>query len=150
MNLDHLPTAGGYDVIQTPAQIHGSQLGRTISTPEQLLAIHAAELKQHHKHEQWRYEQEVPAFISRNRWYLHCPHCRGGVSCGPAWPIACCFECGAVFDHVWFPENWKEIEAVLLARPALDNRHWLLGETLEQLIEQNVSRGLAPARGGQA
>lgn len=145
IDLSGLPTTGGYDVVSTPTQIHGRpDLGIAIATPEDLLARHLASLATYHKPAPWRCSSPVVAFVSANRWIFTCPHCRGGVSCGPAWPIGCCFECGAVFDQIAYPSDAAELEATLIARPGLYTRHWLPHESHRDLVAQNIDHQCHP------
>ena len=145
VDLSALPTHGGYDVIATPTEIHSRpDLGIVIKTPEDLLARHVASLATYHKPVQWRCETPVGAYVSASRWIVICPHCRGPVSCGPAWPIACCFECGAVCDHLTYPEQAAEIEVTLLARPGLFTRNWLTSESHADLVAENIAHDCHP------
>lgn len=143
MDLTHLPTTGGILVIQTPAEIYSRpDLRVSIQTPDDLIAWHAASLVKYHKPSPWHCEIQVTAFISANRWMFLCPQCSGGVSCGPSWPIGCCFECGAICDAITYPDAAADIEAVLLARPGLLNRNYLPSDTLETLVVENLERAL--------
>lgn len=45
-----------------------------------------------------------------------------------------------IYDIV-FPEFRSEIERVLSARPPV-NRNWLIGETIDDLVEQNRAHGI--------
>lgn len=151
MDLTHLPTSGGVLVIQTPTEIYSRpDLRLSIQTPEQLVAWHAVALKKYHKPDPWHCETPVTAFISANHWVFLCPQCSGGVSCGPAWPIGCCFECGAICDAITYPEAAVDIEAVLLARPALINRNYVPSDTLDTLVVENVSRDLTVGKSAAA
>lgn len=145
IDLSALPTTGGYDVIATPTQMYSRpDLRIVIATPEDLLARHVDALAQFHKPAQWRCSVPVAASISASRWIVICPHCRGGVSCGPAWEIACCFECGAVCDQIVYPENANELEATLLARPGLYTRNWHPAESHEDLVLENLDHECHP------
>ena len=82
-----------------------------------------------------------------------------------------CFECGfGVIDEFWrqalslstalgvkaalefmgnymlidydFPEEFEEIESLLLQRSNVKNRNWELGETVERLMQENYIRGM--------
>jgi len=45
---------------------------------------------------------------------------------------------------VEFPEDRATIEAILLLRPNPANRNWLPGETLADLVLENVVHGIQP------
>lgn len=71
---------------------------------------------------------EVPAGepllarIHRGQWIADC-ECGGATFVDPEWPFTYCFTCRQNGDHirpVTFPENWKEIERVILERPVND------------------------------
>jgi len=49
-------------------------------------------------------------------------------------------EAGEVYGIVW-PENWREIEAALRARP-VPAMNWLPGEDVADLLAENEARGL--------
>lgn len=76
------------------------------------------------------------AYVNDNRWIADCPRCGAGIAVHPEWAFAGCLGCGAAFAHVAAPAHWPEIESVLLARPPR-NRHWHVGETLDQLRAEN-------------
>ena len=87
----------------------------------------------------------VAAYISDNRWVADCPACHGGIACWSENPRGACLTCGRIYQTT-FPKNREQIEAVLGARPA-QNRHWLLGETLDMLKAENIARSL-PVKDG--
>jgi hypothetical protein len=80
------------------------------------------------------------AQVQGGRWVVRC-QCGGHEVVSPSDPVAFCFSCcntdnkGAL-RPVKFPEAVKEIEAALMMRRA-ENRHFLKGETVMDLIEQN-------------
>jgi hypothetical protein len=43
-----------------------------------------------------------------------------------------------------WPANLGDLEAVLLARPVMATRNWLPGETVADLVGENVDNGLVP------
>lgn len=51
--------------------------------------------------------------------------------------------CGLICRAQW-PANVREIERVLLARPVPGTRHWSPGETLAELVAENIEHGLVP------
>lgn len=85
-------------------------------------------------------DETLDVYVSDNRWVADCPACNGGIACWSENPHGACYDCGRIYRTA-FPRNQKQIEAVLLARPAR-NRHWLLGETLDMLKAENIEHGL--------
>lgn len=57
------------------------------------------------------------------------------------WAIACCFDCGAVYEGLALPEDWVEIERLLELRPRRSSRTWLATESLNDLRAQNLLIG---------
>lgn len=90
----------------------------------------------------WLVEAPAEALVSGGKWIVRCA-CGNGPSASPAWQLALCFECGAVFEGVTFPEDAADVELALLARPQLRNRHWAAPETVADLIAENVQHGVA-------
>lgn len=68
-------------------------------------------------------------------------------SCGehpiysPEWQVACCFNCGAMYDGVPPPQDLQEIERILLLRPRMKNRNWDSSETVAMLLDENLQHG---------
>lgn len=85
--------------------------------------------------------------IDAGRWLVGCPWCVGH------WQYASrldrrffCVDCGNVeIGGRWIRADWpgseQEIEAVLLERLMPETRHWLPGETPDDLREQNLMHG---------
>jgi len=97
----------------------------------------------------------VYARINAGRWQGLCPDCGGGEYLSVDEPVFWCCSCGNVSNGhrprpVIFPaaEEREFIEAVLLERrgPVLPGggspRNWEPGEGLEQLVAENVARGV--------
>jgi hypothetical protein len=79
------------------------------------------------------------ARVEHGRWIANCP-CYSGVLVNPEWPKAGCLECGRWWPVV-FPQNWRDIEDVLLARPRASQRGWI-GESIEKLEDENRAHGV--------
>lgn len=88
----------------------------------------------------WVYTgQPLPMIVSGSQWQLVCP-CGNYPSFEPEWALACCFECMAVIRQQ--PrEFWWFAQQVLVRRPKLENRHWLIGESVRTLVRENVEHG---------
>ena len=112
-------------VIGTPLHAHA------VRTPEAYLAAHAtfiAALRAHLPDDRtwrdpWPAPDGAPPIVSGGRWLVLCD-CANGCSASPEWDLACCFECGAIYRRLAWPENREAIEAALLAVP-MSARHWM-------------------------
>lgn len=77
--------------------------------------------------------------VSDSCWQLVC-ECGNCPSYDPEWALAACFTCGAVYRQPP-PEDWREIQRILTLRPRLNNRHMLPGQTLADLVAENLEHG---------
>jgi hypothetical protein len=115
-----------------------------VGSPEQLARKHRAALtKLRQRGVQAVEHRAIGALVMRvnhGRWLGDCV-CGAGVGGHPAWPEARCFACGAVYTPS-FPAEAEAIEAVLVARPAVDTRNWQPGESVATLEAENRARGL--------
>lgn len=82
----------------------------------------------------------LKARINHGRWLADCLSCGQGMFTRPDWRIACCGECGAVYNGVIFPPRLDEIVLVLLARPDRRNHNWD-GESVWKLKLENRLHG---------
>lgn len=80
------------------------------------------------------------AYILRGAWVVSC-ECGETLFYEPGKSFFCPTCLNAHIAHsarpVIMPENRKEIEELLLKRPNPQNRNWLVGESLENLIAEN-------------
>lgn len=128
--------------IGLPKHIHNA------TTPEAYREIQRtfiAQMKQARPHWPWRdpwvYVGEPKrAIVTGGFWKLLCD-CGNAPSVEPSWKLACCFECGAMYEDVVIPDEWREIEATLLARPLMATRNWLPGETVDELLSETSEHG---------
>ena len=81
----------------------------------------------------------APVKVSESCWQVVCP-CGNTPMYDPKWALACCYTCGAIYVQQP-PEDWREIERVLLNRPNQINRHMLVGQTLDELRAENRKHG---------
>jgi len=90
----------------------------------------------------WEVRGIVAAEIHRSAWVVSCPFCRNAQVAEFGEPFFCvdCVMQGNGFKAmgIIFPENIDKIERILLKRPDPNTRNWLLGETIEQLIAENI------------
>ena len=94
-------------------------------------------------HLNWRqpfvHSEVVPFKVSDGHWQVVC-ECGNHPAYDPEWELACCFTCGAIYEQEP-PDDWEEIERVLLNRPKQNNRHMLVGQTVEELKAENREHG---------
>lgn len=98
------------------------------------------------------------AYMSFGRWVALCPRpgCLNGEAFGrcddgtvgglEAARFTCRREyggCGLQCGVNW-PPNIADLERVLLSRPAPSARNWHPGETVEDLVRENLTHGLVP------
>lgn len=92
-------------------------------------------------------------FVHRGQWVANCPmpgceNAEGVATPGDAFqtgnglgavgaPAASCSACGLRFGVEW-PDHPERIMAVLAERFVPGTRHWVPGETIADLEEQNV------------
>lgn len=128
--------------LRRPEHIHNVQ------TPDDYKAFQAAMLQlQNGKRPQdralapWTCLAPRAVYVAFGKWLLRCV-CGNAPSVDPEWRLACCLECGAVFEQVAVPADYQAIEAVLLLRPAMRNQNWLPTETLDDLRAENAAHGV--------
>lgn len=100
-------------------------------------------------------------YLSHGRWVARCPRpgcanaeafgrCDDGTVGGLAADGFNCRAshggCGLQCAAQW-PANRPDIEALTLGRPAPSTRNWLPGETLDELLAENMEHGLVPVVG---
>jgi hypothetical protein len=97
----------------------------------------------------------LPARMYHGQWVVNCPRCpnvekRGLCDDGTVGGVDdrtfVCREshggCGFRADVLW-PATIAEIEALVAARPR-PFRNWSPGETLQDLLRENIENGVAP------
>ena len=93
----------------------------------------------HEATEAERSRASVP-YINRGQWLMDCA-CRNAPSVSVEWELACCFECGAIYQGgLVFPSNREALERVVAAR-ARNHRNWTPTESLEDVRRDNLARG---------
>ena len=98
---------------------------------------------------------EVQARVNQGRWLCDCPNpgCGGALVVSFKDRFFVCTTCGSpenggAWYRVAFPPQKEQIERELLKRPAKDawrahNRNWELGETVDDLRQQNRDKGIS-------
>ena len=84
--------------------------------------------------------------INHGRWIVDCPFCpsaelmneSGLFMCQSCWNI----NNGRAYHNVAKPNNRIKVERALLKRPEQENRNWKPGETVAQLLAENIEHGV--------
>lgn len=115
-----------------------------VRSAEELLAKHEAALATARQRgvdvSRHDVREPVVAHVNHGRWIADCS-CGSGVSVDLEMP-GCCFDCGAVYWVMKFPEDFARIEHVLALRPRMENRNWVPGEDLAKLLLENELNGI--------
>lgn len=126
--------------------------GYNVPTPAAYRAWQAAVIAQHRQARPrlaWRdpfvSSSPVTPIVNGGRWVVVCPDCGNAPLYDPEWQLACCPDCGAIYEQLVPPSDWQAIEAVLMARPALYQRNWTPRETLADLVAENAAHGVVPS-----
>jgi hypothetical protein len=119
--------------IMTPLHVHGAR------TPEEYRALQRKFIKQGRIARPalaWSDPAVAPiappVFIAGGKWVVRCL-CANCPSVHPVWRLACCFECGAIYEDLQVPEAAAAIAATLLERAHPSQRNWLPSEDLVRL-----------------
>lgn len=92
-----------------------------------------------------RWVLEVRAEVIRGRWMVKCPWCPEVQPVNsPVNPGS--FMCMSYPSMgqllVRFPRRWDAGEKVLGKRPDITTRNWLMSETVEDLMAENLEHGI--------
>jgi hypothetical protein len=87
----------------------------------------------------------LPAEVIEGQWIVRCP-CRNAQLTSRTDKRFFCVTClnadnGGQWVKVTWPRQTEDGEAVLLARPFFQQRNWLAGETVADLVQQNRDHG---------
>lgn len=138
-----------------PAEAHG------VDTPDAYRAFQAALIAENRRRRPmiaWRdpfvhAATDLVPFVSGGRWVVLCRDCRNAPLYDPDWQLACCPECGAIYQGIAPPADATAIEETLMARPDAATRHWIGDpdaaaflrladvDTLQTLVDDNVTNG---------
>lgn len=81
------------------------------------------------------------AVVNHGRWIVRCPYCPSAEFASRTCHLFLCCEC-ANQNNGWLQVRWPNdaalIEQTLLARPGRHNQHWEPGETVADLLAENV------------
>jgi len=88
--------------------------------------------------------EAIPAFVNHSNWLVRCPDCPEVLVAQVGEPFYCpecqCVKNGGFARPVLFPNNFRDIERVLLARAMPEHRNWTT-ETVDELRKENVEQG---------
>lgn len=84
----------------------------------------------------------ILAVINHSRWVVECPFCNGAELGDPEDPRFFCLSCynkqaGGNYIPVQYPNDYIEIEHVLMSRTNPSTRNWLPHETIANLIAES-------------
>ena len=95
-------------------------------------------------------------FVNHGRWIAHCPmpgcpnaeHFGKDLSTGHVGGLTGarfrCAHCAWVGPAEW-PPNVDDIDRLLRQRPVPATRNWMPGETVHDLLAENIEHGILPA-----
>lgn len=83
------------------------------------------------------------AVANWGRWVVECPRCPGALKVTPGTPVVECWTCGLSTEVVWpSVELQQGIERLLSLRPNPATRNWNPGESLHDLLAENLAHGI--------
>ena len=87
---------------------------------------------------------QIQVHVNWGRWIVDCVNCNSAGYVDQETPIWICTECGSPEnDGKWYGVGWpasqEAIEAELLKRPSMDNRNWIIGQTVADLQAENAA-----------
>lgn len=91
----------------------------------------------------------VAARANWGRWVVDCPRCPSAIKVRTWTGGTTCWECGTQSEVVW-PDAAEDIIRLLMFRPNPATRNWEPGETLHDLLAENVAHGIWTGEPGQA
>lgn len=91
--------------------------------------------------EPWVCVARPVVFVSGGKWLVECA-CGNCPSVAPEWDgLACCYECGAVYEGLAMPAEADAIEQALVRRPTLAARYWNPAMSVADLLAANAAMG---------
>lgn len=129
--------------IGRPLHVHNA---RTADDYLYAQAAFIAQQRRAHPHLPWRdpwnWTGRPPTAILTHGYWKIVPcladECLNAPVVDPAWRLACCLECGAIYRGVILPAGWDAIEEELLKRPRMATRNWVPGETVSSLARERL------------
>lgn len=122
-------------IIQGPPQVLG------VPSPQAYLG-RLVDALAHRSLTAWKAGDRLRAYVNHGRWLVDCP-CGESCSTSPAWGMACCLGCGAIFEAIEFPPARMRQDIEHLFEPrTMAQRNWYWRESVEQLAAENIAHGL--------
>lgn len=92
-------------------------------------------------------EVTVSAVVNHGRWLTLCPFCPSAQEASAESHLFYCATCqneaiGNAAIRVEWPDDADAVEATLLERPFRENRSWVTGETVADLVVENAANGV--------
>lgn len=80
------------------------------------------------------------------RWVADCPSpwCTSAMQVWPGQVHTRCGDCGTTMGPLIWPADPEGVETILLMRPDEKTRNWHPGETLNDLLNENIAHGILP------
>ena len=135
-----------YSILPTDCLLRPKHLTAGALTPEAYLEAQRADILRKMAALpllNWRmpfvHQERVALKVCDSQWQLVC-ECGGVALYDPEWALGACFSCGAIYRQEP-PSNWRALERVLTCRPSLSTRHILPGQTLADLVAENIQHG---------
>jgi hypothetical protein len=90
------------------------------------------------------------ARVYAGNWIADCPICRSAAVRRFGDPVWECRDCGTGVEVSWPAEHVRRgVERLLMMRPLQHTRNWFPGETLHDLLAENVEHDIGPTEEGQ-
>jgi hypothetical protein len=85
-------------------------------------------------------------FANWGAWKVWCPArwCDSAMQVWQGQEHTACGDCGEPITQLIWPADPEGIETLLAMRPAAKLRNWYPGETLHQLLAENLQHGILP------
>ena len=94
-----------------------------------------------------------PVVLARayaGRWIADCPVCSSAAVQPTNRPTWNCQDCGTRLEVRWPSDDMRQgVERLLSQRPIAHTRNWFPGETLHDLLAENVQHGIGPSAPGE-
>lgn len=92
---------------------------------------------------------EIEVYANEGRWVVECPDCHSAQLACRTDPRFLCVECGNIavegrWRSVVWPSDVAGVEAALEQRDDAVNQNWVPGETVDDLLEENLENGVTP------
>jgi len=126
----------------TPLHVHGVRTAAEYRAKQrQYIATARLAMPALNWRDPWLSLDHPDVLIASGKWLVWCA-CGNYPSVDPVARLACCFECGAIYEQLTMPIEADAIAAVLVKRPRIGTRTWIAPQTVDDLREENRANGL--------